>query len=74
MISIRSITVVNPSKEYPSKYFTIEYTPNITAKMKNIIPHPVTSCIGAAEKEVILLMAYLTSDLKDHLDSPSSLS
>ena len=43
MISIRSITVVNPSKEYPSKYFTIEYTPNITAKMKNIIPHPVTA-------------------------------
>lgn len=39
-----------------------------------IKPQIVTICIGAEEKEVILSIAYLTSDLVDHFDSPASLS
>ena len=39
-----------------------------------IKPQIVTICIGAEEKEVILSIAYLMSDLVDHFDSPASLS
>ena len=44
------------------------------AKRKTRTPAIVTTCIGAAEKATIFVMAYFISDQVDHFDSPSSLS
>ena len=69
--SSSKITVVKPGWAMPMIFCTREITPNTTATMSVTTPITVTMCSGTEEKEVMLVMAYLISDLVDHLLSPS---
>ena len=65
------ITVVKPPRATPESFCTREITPSTRETASITKPSTVTMCRGAEEKEAILVRAYFTRDLVDHLLSPA---
>lgn len=68
------MTVVNPSSAFPTIFCTSAILPRISETKNMIAPKTVTTCIGAVEKDEMLLSAYRIKANVDHLDSPASRS
>lgn len=62
------ITVVKPPSATPDIFCPSAMAPRTTDTISMTTPKNVTICIGAAENDVMLEMAYLVRAFTDHLD------
>ena len=63
--------MVKPPRATPEIFCTRAMIPSTTDTASITMPSTVTMCSGAEEKEVMLVRAYFTRDLVDHLLSPA---
>ena len=62
---------MKPPRATPEIFCTRAMIPSTTDTASITKPSTVTMCSGAEEKEVMLVRAYFTRDLVDHLLSPA---